>query len=61
MTPAEIRELRQQLGYTQAQLATACGVTPRAVRWWEAGKRTPTGSAQVVLSILRDNARGDRV
>jgi transcriptional regulator with XRE-family HTH domain len=36
-----IREMREQRGWTQAQLANMVGVHQRAVYFWESGKRMP--------------------
>ncbi len=39
-----IRELRQERGWTQLELANRLGVTPSAVYNWERGKFEPTAS-----------------
>jgi DNA-binding XRE family transcriptional regulator len=36
-----IRELRQEKGWTQFDLAIEVGVHPQAVYLWESGRRTP--------------------
>jgi len=36
-----IRELRQERGWTQFELALAVGVRPQAVYLWESGRRVP--------------------
>lgn len=36
-----IRELRQEHGWTQYELAMKVGVHPQAVYLWESGRRTP--------------------
>ena len=36
-----IRQLRQERGWTQFQLALRVGVQPQAVYFWESGRRTP--------------------
>jgi DNA-binding XRE family transcriptional regulator len=36
-----IRELRQERGWTQFELALKVGVQPQAVYFWESGRRTP--------------------
>lgn len=36
-----IRELRQEHGWTQFELALKTGVQPQAVYLWESGRRTP--------------------
>lgn len=42
MAPGGIRELRRQLGVSQAQLAALIAVSPTAVSRWERGVRPPT-------------------
>ena len=43
-SPATIRSSRLALGLTQAQAGALVGVTDRAWRYWEAGRRTmPVG------------------
>lgn len=39
---AKIRQLREQLGMSQRQLAAALGLDPSAVCLWENGKTVPT-------------------
>ena len=46
-----IRELRQDAGLTQLELANRVGVTPSAVYNWERGRNEPTATN------LRDLAR----
>lgn len=36
-----IRELRQERGWTQFELAIKIGVQPQAVYFWESGRRAP--------------------
>ena len=36
-----IRELRQERGWTQYELAIKVGVQPQTVYFWESGRRTP--------------------
>ena len=36
-----IRQLRQERGWTQFELALQLGVQPQAVYFWESGRRTP--------------------
>jgi DNA-binding transcriptional regulator YiaG len=56
MHPIEIREIRQTLGLTQAQLALALRLSPtngaRLVRRWEAGEQEITGPAMVALEYM---------
>ena len=40
----DIKQTRQQLGMTQAQLGDAIGVSERTIQNWERGKTSPTKS-----------------
>lgn len=52
MTPKRLVELREALGYTQAQLAGVLGVAGISIFRWEKGPRTPTGIVLWVLEAL---------
>jgi transcriptional regulator with XRE-family HTH domain len=41
MTPERLRECRQILRWSQADLAHACGASERSVRRWEVGGAPP--------------------
>lgn len=41
--PAYLKAIRQKSGLTQAEVAEAIGVTPGAVKHYEAGRRRPRG------------------
>jgi transcriptional regulator with XRE-family HTH domain len=49
-----IRDLRQERGWTQLQLANQLGVTPATIHMWERGKSEPTVSALRRLARLFD-------
>jgi transcriptional regulator with XRE-family HTH domain len=53
-----VRELREQLGLSQADLADLLGVTQPAVAAWEAGRRAPTGRPAAVLEQIADAFTG---
>lgn len=52
MTPQQFRERRQELGYTQEQLAQELGVTVRAVAKWEAGNAPIDRRTQLAMRYL---------
>jgi DNA-binding transcriptional regulator YiaG len=55
MTPEQVREHRQALGFTQADLAAALRMGSegrRTVRRWESGQQSITGPASVALELL---------
>ena len=47
-----LRRWRQEHGFTQAQVATACGVKISAVSRWEQGRRKPFDEALLRLMEL---------
>lgn len=52
MISDKIRELREQAGYSQSQLAKKLDVTRSSVNSWEMGLSTPTTQYVVALSKL---------
>lgn len=50
----DVKAIRSKLGMTQAQF-TAFGFSLSAIRHWEARRRTPEGSARVLLMIIDRN------
>ena len=48
---------RERLGLSQAEFATAFGVSVSTVRNWEQGRRTPSGAARTLLLIAAKNPR----
>src|SRR5579872_1832895 len=47
--PERLKELRQEKGLTQKELAERAGVSPRAVAKWEQGDREPAWSFAIML------------
>lgn len=47
-----VREIRELMGLSQADLAELLGVTQPAVSAWEAGRREPTGQVRGVLARI---------
>lgn len=56
MSPLEIKEIREALGWTQERLGLAVGVEKATVSHWEKGIRTPSGSAEILLKHYQDMA-----
>lgn len=64
MTPARIRQIRDKLGLTNAQLAATCGVSVQTVYGWlrpsgNAASREVRGAALVLLDLLERRAGND--
>ena len=57
MTGAELREARQELGWTQSALASALGTSLRAVKYYESGQRAIPGPVDKLVTVTLDLAR----
>jgi DNA-binding XRE family transcriptional regulator len=52
----DVKQTRQQLGMTQAQLGDAVGVSERTIQNWEWGKTAPTPSqVKAIERLVKDN------
>lgn len=51
-TPAELRDWRNERGYTQQQLATRLGVQEAAIQRWESFKRPMTNYLWLALNQI---------
>lgn len=49
-----LKQLRQRVGLTQAELARRIGVSDRAVRAWEKGEYPPTLTVPQVRALCRE-------
>ena len=53
MTPTELKAIRTRYGLTQRQLAAILRIEDqRTVRRWEAGDRTISGPATILLEMM---------
>lgn len=57
MEANEIRQLRDELGWTQEQLGEAVGVGRTTVTLWELGINNPSGPARILLAGLRERSK----
>jgi putative transcriptional regulator len=55
--PDAVREIRKQLGVSQAVFAQLLGVSQVLVRSWERGARAPAAIARRLLDVIRDNPK----
>ena len=53
ISSVRIREIRKQTRLSQTVFAEALNVSASAVRQWEQGKRSPSGSTKVLLELLQ--------
>lgn len=51
---AEIRALREKLGFTQAELAHLLRLGGNTISRWEAGRNVQTAAMDALLRIIRD-------
>ncbi|OQY43756.1 MAG: hypothetical protein B6240_11785 [Desulfobacteraceae bacterium 4572_87] len=47
----DVRQLRERYALTQREFATLLGVSIKTLRNWEQGRRSPHGSALVLLQV----------
>lgn len=53
LSPADIAQVRQRAGVSQAVMAGFLNVTPHTVSQWECGQRRPTGAALKLLHVVK--------
>ena len=53
----DVRALRKHMRLTQRQFAGYFGFPVATLRHWERGNRRPTGTALVLLLVIRENPR----
>ncbi len=46
-------EARRSTGLSQAEFASALGISKRTLQEWEQGRRAPSGAAQALIRIAR--------
>lgn len=46
------KQIREQLGLTQSEMARACNTHPMTVSKWETGERIPRGQAERLIEVL---------
>ena len=53
ISPVHIQEIRKKTRLSQIVFAKVLNVSASAVRQWEQGKRSPSGSTKVLLELLQ--------
>ena len=51
-TPLDVKAIRSEIGMTQAEFASAFGISLGTLRHWERGDRKPHGPALVLLNVV---------
>jgi putative transcriptional regulator len=54
-TAEEVQKIRKELHLTQEGFAQVVGESPSAIRHWEQGIRTPSGSAAKLIRVLKSH------
>lgn len=52
LQPPDVRALRDGFGLSQTRFAALMGISVATLRNWEQGRRTPEGSARVLLEVV---------
>jgi putative transcriptional regulator len=55
-TGKQIRQMREQFGYTQSYFGELMGVSIKTIQAWEAGTNKPSGTASRFLQVLEQDA-----
>ncbi|MCX4026536.1 helix-turn-helix domain-containing protein [Endozoicomonas sp. SM1973] len=51
-TSVDVKRIRADIGMSQAEFATAFGISVSTLRHWERGDRKPQGPALVLLNVV---------
>ena len=49
----DVKGIREQFGLSQSEFAVLLGVSVKTLQNWEQGRRTPRGSARVLLHVAQ--------
>ena len=49
----DVKEIRNNVGFSQSKFAALIGVNVRTLQNWEQGHRHPTGPARVLLRLVK--------
>ena len=52
-SPVNVKAVREKVGMTQVEFASAFGISLGTLRHWERGDRSPHGPALVLLNLVR--------
>ncbi|MFA6013111.1 MAG: NadS family protein [Desulfobacteraceae bacterium] len=56
--PVQIKSIRERTGASQEAFAAMLNISPKTLKNWEQGQRTPTGPARVLLKLVEKNPKG---
>lgn len=52
-SPLDVKKIREETGLTQSEFSALVHVSIRTLQNWEQGRRTPTGPALALLTIIK--------
>jgi putative transcriptional regulator len=52
-SPVDVKNIRVNMGMSQAEFASAFGISVATLRHWERGDREPQGPALVLLNVVK--------
>ena len=52
-SPVDVKIIRKEIGMSQAEFASAFGISLGTLRHWERGDRKPRGPALVLLNVVK--------
>jgi putative transcriptional regulator len=52
VSPLDVKAIRENVRMSQAEFASAFGISVGTLRHWERGDRTPRGPARVLLNVV---------
>lgn len=60
-TPTRIKALRERYGETQSEFCKRLRLSLPALKWWEQGRGSPNGPAELLLDRLDEDLRDGKV
>ncbi|MGC1182722.1 NadS family protein [Legionella sp.] len=55
--PLDVKKIREKTGLSQSEFSTLVHVSLRTLQNWEQGRRTPTGPALALLTIIKNDPK----
>jgi putative transcriptional regulator len=56
-SPIDVKAIREKIGMSQSEFASAFGISLGTLRHWERGDRKPRGPALVLLNVVAKEPR----
>ncbi len=55
LNPLDVKKIREKTGLSQRDFSTLVHISLRTLQNWEQGKRSPTGPAEALLIIIKND------